>query len=262
MPDVTAPVFHRYVALGDSFTEGVGDPDPARPERPARLGRPGRRGAGRAVPTTSATPTSRSAAARCAAIIAEQLEPALALQPDLVTIYAGGNDLIRPRCRRRRARRGVRRGDRPARRHRRHGRAVHRLRPGRRRAVRTAARPVRGLQRAGPRDRRPARRRRPGLLADAARAPRADVVRGPPMHLGPLGHQRDRHRGARHPRVSPTTSSCPTRPARSARRRSRPDAGRTSSGRCATPPPGSNAASPGGPPATGSPPNGPTLEPI
>lgn len=25
------PVFHRYVALGDSVTEGVGDPDPARP---------------------------------------------------------------------------------------------------------------------------------------------------------------------------------------------------------------------------------------
>ena len=23
--------FHRYVALGDSFTEGVGDPDPERP---------------------------------------------------------------------------------------------------------------------------------------------------------------------------------------------------------------------------------------
>ncbi len=23
--------FERYVALGDSFTEGVGDPDPARP---------------------------------------------------------------------------------------------------------------------------------------------------------------------------------------------------------------------------------------
>ena len=23
--------FQRYVALGDSFTEGVGDPDPARP---------------------------------------------------------------------------------------------------------------------------------------------------------------------------------------------------------------------------------------
>ena len=25
MRTVTAPVFHRYVALGDSFTEGVGD---------------------------------------------------------------------------------------------------------------------------------------------------------------------------------------------------------------------------------------------
>ncbi|MGG7377562.1 GDSL-type esterase/lipase family protein, partial [Escherichia coli] len=31
-------------------------------------------------------------------ILDEQLEPALALEPDLVTIYAGGNDLIRPRC--------------------------------------------------------------------------------------------------------------------------------------------------------------------
>src|SRR6476469_7548293 len=28
MGDMT---FHRFVALGDSFTEGVGDPDPARP---------------------------------------------------------------------------------------------------------------------------------------------------------------------------------------------------------------------------------------
>ena len=37
--------FHRYVALGDSFTEGVGDPDPTRPNGAARLGRPGRRGA-------------------------------------------------------------------------------------------------------------------------------------------------------------------------------------------------------------------------
>ena len=29
--DPAPPVFHRYVAVGDSFTEGVGDPDPARP---------------------------------------------------------------------------------------------------------------------------------------------------------------------------------------------------------------------------------------
>ena len=55
--------FHRYVALGDSFTEGVGDPDPARPnglrgwaDRVAEVLAASR-------PTTSATPTSRSAGA-------------------------------------------------------------------------------------------------------------------------------------------------------------------------------------------------------
>jgi lysophospholipase L1-like esterase len=31
-------------------------------------------------------------------ILAEQVDPAIALRPDLITVYAGGNDLIRPRC--------------------------------------------------------------------------------------------------------------------------------------------------------------------
>ena len=31
-------------------------------------------------------------------ILAEQLDPAIALEPDLITVYASGNDLIRPRC--------------------------------------------------------------------------------------------------------------------------------------------------------------------
>jgi hypothetical protein len=31
MPSRSGPPFHRYVALGDSFTEGVGDHDPLRP---------------------------------------------------------------------------------------------------------------------------------------------------------------------------------------------------------------------------------------
>ncbi len=31
------------------------------------------------------------------AVLAEQVEPALALEPDLVTIYAGANDIMRPR---------------------------------------------------------------------------------------------------------------------------------------------------------------------
>ncbi len=91
-----APVFHRYVALGDSFTEGVGDPDPARPN--------GVRGWADRVAEVLATRTDDFGYANLAIrgrtlrpIIDEQLEPALAMEPDLVTIYAGGNDLLRPR---------------------------------------------------------------------------------------------------------------------------------------------------------------------
>ena len=66
--------FHRYVALGDSFTEGVGDPDPDRPngvrgwaDRVAEVLARGR--------TTSATPTSRSAAASSTAISPSRSSP-------------------------------------------------------------------------------------------------------------------------------------------------------------------------------------------
>jgi lysophospholipase L1-like esterase len=96
MPDVTTPAFHRYVALGDSFTEGVGDPDPTRPN--------GVRGWADRVAEVLASRTDDFGYANLAIrgrtlrpILAEQLEPALALQPDLVTIYGGGNDLLRPR---------------------------------------------------------------------------------------------------------------------------------------------------------------------
>jgi lysophospholipase L1-like esterase len=91
--------FHRYVALGDSFTEGVGDPDPARPN--------GLRGwADRVaeVLDAQAGPEGDFGYANLAirgrklhAILAEQLAPAVALRPDLVTIYAGANDILRPR---------------------------------------------------------------------------------------------------------------------------------------------------------------------
>lgn len=97
MRPVTAPVFHRYVALGDSFTEGVGDPDPSRPN--------GLRGWADRCAEVLATRADDFGYANLAIrgrqlrpILHEQLEPALALRPDLVTIYAGGNDLIRPRC--------------------------------------------------------------------------------------------------------------------------------------------------------------------
>ena len=92
--------FQRYVAIGDSFTEGVGDPDPTRPnglrgwaDRVAEvLGRDAQSSG-----AASATPTSRSGAASWPAILDEQLEPALALEPDLVTVYAGANDILRPK---------------------------------------------------------------------------------------------------------------------------------------------------------------------
>ncbi|UDY23228.1 SGNH/GDSL hydrolase family protein [Nocardioides sp. Kera G14] len=87
--------FAKYVALGDSFTEGVGDTDPSRPN--------GVRGWADRVAEVLATedPTFRYAnlairGRKLPAILDEQLAPALALEPDLVTIYAGANDMLRP----------------------------------------------------------------------------------------------------------------------------------------------------------------------
>jgi lysophospholipase L1-like esterase len=88
--------FHRFVALGDSFTEGVGDPDPARPN--------GLRGWADRLAEVLARQSDDFGYANLAirgrklpAILAEQVEPALALEPDLVTIHGGGNDVLRPK---------------------------------------------------------------------------------------------------------------------------------------------------------------------
>lgn len=85
----------RYVALGDSFTEGIGDPEP----RSAG----GHRGWADRVAEVLAVKTDDFTYANLAIrgrllhqIIDEQVEPALALRPDLVTFSAGGNDLMRP----------------------------------------------------------------------------------------------------------------------------------------------------------------------
>jgi lysophospholipase L1-like esterase len=87
--------FKRYVAIGDSFTEGVGDPDPSRPN--------GLRGWADRVADVLAAQDPEFGYAnlairgrKLAGILDEQLEPALALRPDLVTIYAGANDMLRP----------------------------------------------------------------------------------------------------------------------------------------------------------------------
>ncbi|GAA3587460.1 SGNH/GDSL hydrolase family protein [Klugiella xanthotipulae] len=85
----------RYVALGDSFTEGIGDPEPNSPG--------GNRGWADRVAEVLSEKTDDFAYANLAVrgklvqqVIDEQVEPALALQPDLITISAGGNDVIRP----------------------------------------------------------------------------------------------------------------------------------------------------------------------
>jgi lysophospholipase L1-like esterase len=85
----------RYVALGDSFTEGIGDPEPRSPG--------GHRGWADRVAEVLSQKTEDFAYANLAVrgklikqIVDDQVEVALALHPDLITISAGGNDVIRP----------------------------------------------------------------------------------------------------------------------------------------------------------------------
>ena len=87
--------FTRYTALGDSFTEGVGDHAPDLPN--------GVRGwADRVAATlTALDPDTRYAnlairGRKLVPIVTEQVDEAIALRPDLVTIHAGGNDILRP----------------------------------------------------------------------------------------------------------------------------------------------------------------------
>jgi lysophospholipase L1-like esterase len=85
----------RYVAIGDSFTEGIGDPEPGSPG--------GHRGWADRVAEVLAAQRPDFAYANLAIrgrllqqILDEQVDAALALQPDLISISAGGNDIIRP----------------------------------------------------------------------------------------------------------------------------------------------------------------------
>ena len=92
---MNAPIaFRRYVALGDSTTEGLEDPDPTGgfrgwadrlAERLARLD-PGFLYANLAI-----------RGRKMAQIRAEQLEPAMAMAPDLASIIGGINDILRPK---------------------------------------------------------------------------------------------------------------------------------------------------------------------
>jgi lysophospholipase L1-like esterase len=92
-PEQATHPWRRFVALGDSFTEGLGDPESRTPG--------GLRGWADRVAEELSSGQPDFAYANLAIrgkllhqILDEQLEPAVELKPDLVSLSAGGNDLI------------------------------------------------------------------------------------------------------------------------------------------------------------------------
>lgn len=86
----------RYVAIGDSFTEGVGD------ELPDGSTRGWADLVAQGIADFTGEPVQYANLAirgkLLGPIIAEQLEPALALGPTLVSLNGGGNDVLRPKA--------------------------------------------------------------------------------------------------------------------------------------------------------------------
>lgn len=96
-PALPAPAhpWHRFVAVGDSFTEGLDDPEPRSPGR--------YRGWADRVAEELSNGVPDFAYANLAVrgqllqqVVGTQITPALALNPDLVSIQAGGNNLLHP----------------------------------------------------------------------------------------------------------------------------------------------------------------------
>lgn len=95
MTDLATPrgaTFTRYVALGDSSTEGLDDPD----------GRGGFRGWADRFAEHLARAAGGIHYANLAVrgrktrqVLEQQLEPALAMRPDIATVFAGTNDVVR-----------------------------------------------------------------------------------------------------------------------------------------------------------------------
>ena len=92
----TVGTWHRYVAIGDSFTEGLVDPDPALPG--AFVG-----WADYLAVALSARASGDFGYANLAVrgrllsdVVGPQLDAALTMAPDLVSVVDGGNDLLRP----------------------------------------------------------------------------------------------------------------------------------------------------------------------
>jgi lysophospholipase L1-like esterase len=89
--------WQRYIALGDSFTEGLSDPYPGTPD--AFRGWADRLADHLAAAALSGSIEYANLAIRgrlLPQVLAEQVPIALAAGPDLVSLVAGGNDLLRP----------------------------------------------------------------------------------------------------------------------------------------------------------------------
>jgi len=89
--------WQRYIALGDSFTEGLSDPGPGSPD--AFQGWADRLAEHLAAASPTGTVEYANLAIRgrlLPQVLAEQVPVALDARPDLVSLVAGGNDLLRP----------------------------------------------------------------------------------------------------------------------------------------------------------------------
>jgi lysophospholipase L1-like esterase len=84
-----------FVAIGDSFTEGYGDPYPDGSYR-GWADRFAGQLAAAAPGLTYANLAIRGKLLR--QVAAEQVAPAIALKPELISLAAGGNDLLRPKA--------------------------------------------------------------------------------------------------------------------------------------------------------------------
>ncbi len=93
--------FTRYVAIGDSFTEGMSDADPGRANR--YVGWADRLAAHLARTASESNQVFGYANLAVRGrllddIVGPQLDDALVLEPDLVSMVGGGNDILRPKA--------------------------------------------------------------------------------------------------------------------------------------------------------------------
>jgi lysophospholipase L1-like esterase len=95
--DGSSAPWRRYVALGDSFTEGLSDPDPARPGEFRGWADRLAEHLAAAAPDHDVEYANLAIRGRLLPqVVAEQVPVALEAEPDLVSLVAGGNDLMRP----------------------------------------------------------------------------------------------------------------------------------------------------------------------